>query len=124
MANWEQAIIPVVAIAAWASVVIYRMRVAARMREQVHRERMAMIERGLQPPAESSMPLVVDERGYTDPAARNRRTGIILIAVGVGLAVMLSVIGTGTRAMGASAFLIILGLAFLLIAMFDRRSAT
>ena len=82
-----------------------------------------MIERGLQPPAESSTPVMVDERGYTDPAARHRRTGIILIGVGLGLAVMLGVTGTGGRSMGASAFLIVLGLAFLLIAMFDRRPA-
>jgi hypothetical protein len=42
--------------------------------------------------------------------------------VGVGLAVMLGTIGTGGRTMGASAFLIVLGLAFLIVSMFDRRT--
>jgi hypothetical protein len=120
IAGW---IVPVAAIGGWALITLYRLYLVGRTREQAHRERMAMIERGLQPAADSA-PATLDWRGYTDPAARNRRTGIILIGVGVGLAVMLSVIGTGGRSMGASAFLIVLGLAFLLIAMFDRRPPT
>jgi hypothetical protein len=36
---------------------------------------------------------------------------------------MLFTIGTGGRSMGASAFLIILGLAFLLVAMLEQRSS-
>lgn len=116
-------IIPVAAIGGWIIITLYRLYVVSRTREHAHRERMAMIERGLQPPDTPSTSLVFDERGYRDPAARNRRTGIILIGVGVGLAVMLGVMGAGGRATGASAFLIVLGIAFLLIALFDRRSA-
>jgi hypothetical protein len=117
-------IVPTAAIMGWALITLYRLHLVGRTREQAHRERMAMIERGVTPPVETS-PVAMDWRGgsYADPASRNRRTGLILIGVGVGLAVMLSVIGTGGRSMGASAFLIVLGLAFLLIAMFDARSS-
>jgi Domain of unknown function (DUF6249) len=114
-------IVPTAAILGWALISLYRLYLVGRTREQAHRERMAMIERGVQPPAESAMPL--DWRGSADPVARNRRTGIILIGVGVGLSAMLLTIGTGGRSMGASAFLIILGLAFLLIATFEQRSS-
>jgi hypothetical protein len=120
IAGW---IVPVAAISGWAFITLFRLYLVGRTREHAHRERMAMIERGVTPPAETAA-AAIDWRGGTspNPVSRNRRTGIILIGVGVGLAVMLGVVGTGGRSMGASAFLIVLGLAFLLIAMFDARS--
>jgi|GraSoi_2013_20cm_1033751.scaffolds.fasta_scaffold05181_2 hypothetical protein len=120
IAGW---IVPVAAISGWAFITLYRLYLAGRTREHAHRERMAMIERGVTPPAETAA-AAIDWRGGVspNPVSRNRRTGIILIGVGVGLALMLGVIGTGGRSMGASAFLIVLGLAFLVIAMFDARS--
>jgi hypothetical protein len=120
IAGW---IVPVAAISGWVFITLFRLYLVGRTREQAHRERMAMIERGLTPPAETAA-AAIDWRGGTNsnPVSRNRRTGIILIGVGVGLAVMLGVVDTGTRSMGASAFLIVLGVAFLLIAMFDARS--
>jgi Domain of unknown function (DUF6249) len=116
-------IVPTAAILGWALISLYRLYLVGRTREQAHRERMAMIERGVQPPPPESAALPLDWRGSTDPAARNRRTGIILIGVGVGLSAMLLTIGTGGRSMGASVFLVILGLAFLLIAMLEQRSS-
>jgi hypothetical protein len=121
IAGW---LVPTAAIGGWVLLSLFRLYLVGRTRDQAHRERMAMIERGLQPPAEAAATNYVDWKGrvYPDAAARNRRTGIILIGVGVGLAVMLAMIGTGGRTMGASAFLIVLGLAFLIISMFDRRT--
>lgn len=121
IAGW---IVPVAAISGWALITLFRLYLVGRTRDQAHRERMAMIERGLQPPPETAATSYVDWKGnvYPNAAARNRRTGIILIGVGVGLAVMLGTIGTGGRTMGASAFLIVLGVAFLIVSMFDRRT--
>jgi hypothetical protein len=122
IAGW---IVPVAAISGWVFISLFRLYLVGRTREHAHRERMAMIERGLTPSAGTAAP-EVDWRGdpYRYSVSRHRRTGLILIGVGTGLAVMLLVIGTGGRSMGASAFLIVLGLAFLAIAMFDRRSQT
>jgi len=120
IAGW---IVPVAAISGWVFITLFRLYLVGRTREQAHRERMAMIERGLTPSADTAAP-EVDWRGdpYRYSVSRNRRTGLVLIGVGTGLAVMLLVIGTGGRSMGASAFLIVLGLAFLAIAMFEARS--
>lgn len=120
IAGW---IVPVAAISGWAFITLFRLYLVGRTREHAHRERMAMIERGVTPPAETAA-AAIDWRGgvSSNPASRHRRAGIILIGVGVGLAVMLTVIGTGVRSMGASAFLIVLGLAFLLVAIVEARS--
>jgi hypothetical protein len=124
----ESWIIPVVAIAAWAAIVIYRMHVAGRMREQAHRERLAMIEKGLIPPPETDskrLDAMMDWHPSTvlggSHAAQSRRTGIILIGVGIGLSLMLYVLGTG-RVSGAGALLVVLGIAFLVNAIFETRS--
>ena len=117
-------IVPTAAIAAWAAMMLYRMYLVGRTREQAHRERMAMIERGLTPSAGTASAEPLDWRGDSSrySVSRNRRTGLILVGVGVGLAVMLFVEGAGERSMGASAFLILLGIAFLAVAMFEGRS--
>lgn len=121
-------IIPVVAIIAWAAIVMYRMHVAGRMREQAHRERLAMIEKGLVPPAEGDskhLDAMMDWHPSTvlgsSQAAHSRRTGITLIGIGVGLSLMLYVLGTG-RVSGAGVLLVALGIAFLVNAIFETRS--
>jgi len=124
----ESWIIPVVAIASWAFIVTYRMRIAGRMREQAHRERLAMIEKGLVPPPEADtkhLEAMMDWHPSTvlgsSQAAHSRRTGITLIGVGVGLWLMLYVLGTG-RVSGAGLLLVVLGIAFLVNAVFETRS--
>ena len=118
----ERWIVPTAAIMGWALITLYRLYLVGRTREQAHRERMALIERGVTPPPETAR-VAFDWRGDVhNPVSRNRRTGLILIAVGVGLAVMQFVIGTGGRSMGASAFLIVLGIAFIVNAIFEARS--
>ena len=126
IAGW---IVPVAAISGWVFITLFRLYVVGRTREQAHRERMAMIERGLVPPPadDKHLDATMDLHPGSVPGQRrgpgSQRAGIILIAVGVGLAAMLFVTGNGGRSMGASAFLIVLGLAFLLIAMLEGRSS-
>jgi len=124
MRDW----IPVVAIAAWAAIVIYRMHIAGRMRDQSHRERLAMIEKGLVPSPETDskhLDAMMDWHPSTvlgsSQAAHSRRTGITLIGVGIGLSLMLYVLGTG-RVSGAGVLLVVLGIAFLVNAIFETRS--
>ena len=118
--------IPVAAITGWALITLYRMHVAGKAREQVHRERLAMIEKGLVPPPESD-PQQFERMMDWHPSrslnrsSDSRRTGIILIGVGVGLSVMFYIMGTG-RPVGIGALLVVMGAAFLVNAMFEARA--
>ena len=120
--------VAIAAITGWAVLTLYRMHVAGRAREQAHRERLAMIEKGLVPPPEADpgqfermMDWHPSRPWEPDRYRDSLRTGIILIGVGVGLATMLYLMNAG-GAMGVGALLIVMGAAFLVIAMFEVRS--
>lgn len=118
--------VAIAALTGWALITIYRMHVAGKAREQVHRERLAMIEKGLVPPPEADpaqFERMMDwhpSRSH-DRVGGSRRTGIILIGVGVGLAAMFSIMGTG-KPVGVGALLVLMGVAFLVNAMFEARA--
>jgi len=117
-----------VAIAAWMVITVTRIISRNRVREMQIRERIALIEKGLVPPPE------VDPAGFEramrrhegDPwqrrhsPGRHLRVGIILIGVGVGLMLIIAA-GSGSIriAIGPGGFLVALGLAFVLIGLFD-----
>jgi hypothetical protein len=115
--------IPLVAIIGWVAYAIVSAVTRGRVRELEVRERIVMIEKGLVPPPE------VDPRGFErqmsrmdDPARgyyryrgyRRRRSGFMLIAVGLGLLVMLY---PNFRVGG---FLLVMGLVFTLFGVLDR----
>ena len=121
-------IIPIVAIIGGISVAIVNSIGRARIRELEIRERIAMIEKGLMPPPE------VDPRGFdramdrydriqwSTSAARHRRAGIVLLAVGIGLFFMIAIAGGETSAgVGVGGFVGVLGLAFLVNSLFERQ---
>jgi hypothetical protein len=118
--------VPVVAIASWAAIVLYRMHLIGQSREQAHRERLAMIEKGLAlPPLDPLESSTLDPmsdwrpvRSVTDRRVGARNTGIILIGTGVGVAAMFYLIGQAGM-MGIGALLVALGLAFLLVSGLD-----
>ena len=122
--------VPVIAIGGWAIIMLYRMYLVGKSREQVHRERMAMIERGLVPPPESDaerFERMTDWRGRGSETRphRSRRTGIILLAVGLAFLIQGYLGGGGILAGGGSftgVLLTFMGVAFLLISMFEARS--
>jgi len=125
--RFDSWIIPVVAIAAWAAMILYRMYLVGKVREQSHRERLAMIEKGLVPPLadDKHLDAMMDWHPSTvigsSQAAHSRRTGITLIGIGIGLSLMFYTLGTG-RVMGVGVLLIVMGVAFLVNAAFERRS--
>ena len=125
--------IPLAAITGWAVITLYRMHVAGKAREHLHRERLAMIEKGLVPPPESDptqferkMDWHPSAAGARDRAAGSLRTGLILMAVGIGLALMRYLQAgdafVGRGGLGAGVFLVVLGIAFLVNAMFEARA--
>src|SRR5262245_11381867 len=123
--------IAVVAIGAWAVVVLYRIHLAGRTREQAHRERLAMIDKGLVPPAESDpqrFDALMDWRGrYGNRGQHSRRTGLILLALGLAFSLQgyLGMGGgiAGLSGIGAGVLFIFLGAAFLINAMFEARGS-
>jgi hypothetical protein len=121
-------VVAIVAIVGWMIVTVTRVISRNRVREMQVRERIALIEKGLVPPPE------VDPAGFdrvmrrydADPwqrrhsPGRHLRAGIILIGVGVGLMLVIAG-GSGSIrvAIGPGGFLVALGLAFVLIGLFD-----
>ncbi len=124
-----QSLIPLVAIGAWATIVLYRMRLAGRAREQLHRERLAMIERGIVPPPEADpqqFERMMDWRPSRtrsfDRPRHNRRTGILLVFVGAALGASGYVSASGRNNFPVMALLVVLGLGFLALSIFDAES--
>jgi hypothetical protein len=121
--------IAIVAIAAWAAIVLYRIYQAGKTREQAHRERLAMIEKGLVPSPETDpqrFDAMMDWRGrYGARGQHSRRTGIILLALGLAFS-LTGYMQIGGIRMGGTAgvLLIFLGVAFLLISVFEARSSS
>ena len=119
--------IPLAAITGWALITLYRMHVAGKAREQVHRERLAMIEKGLVPSP------VADPRGFDRAVRRydrrpgrgphrHRSAGVTLVGVGLGLMLMIAFAGNSPqKAVGIGGFVVMLGVAFIINGMFDQR---
>jgi uncharacterized protein DUF6249 len=97
------------------AIIIAGMRHRARILEMAHRERLAMIERGLTPPAD------LTSAYQARPAARSNRLlsfGIVIVGLGLGLAML---IGFASRepeiAVGVGGAIVVLGAAFIVTAL-------
>lgn len=121
--------VAIAAITGWALITLYRMHLAGQARDRLHRERLAMIERGLVPPPESDpgqFERMMDwnpRRGTETRLEHSRRVGLILVAVGIGNGLMMYFINHDSgRAIGVGAVLVLIGVAFLVNAMFEARA--
>jgi hypothetical protein len=105
--------------------IIFGMRHRAKVLEMVHRERLAMIERGLVPPTElPTSPY--DQYTQRDRAKRsNRMLSVGIVIVGLGLAIAM-LIGFASRepdiAAGVGGAIAVLGAAFIVTALVVHRS--
>ena len=120
--------VAIAAITGWALITLYRMHVAGRAREHAHRERLAMIEKGLVPPPESDpgqferLMAFNPGHGMETRADHSRRVGILLVALSIGFAVMMYFLNEDIgRGVGVGAVLFTIGVAFLVNAMFESR---
>jgi hypothetical protein len=121
-------LIPIVAIVGGITAGIVANVTRGRVRELEIRERIAMIERGMVPPPESD-PDAFDrrmhsmdarQRGHVAP--RHRSAGVILIAIGLGLAVLLTYAGGAPeQGLGVGGFVVILGLGFFVNSLFSHQ---
>jgi len=128
MSDWIWVLVPLTAIAGAFGTAIAATMARARVKELQIRERIAMIEKGLMPPPE------VDPRGFdramdmydrvqwSTSSARHRRAGIVLLAIGIGLFLMIGIAGAEPNAgIGVGGFIGVLGLAFLINSLFERQ---
>ena len=121
-------LIPIVAIVGGITAGIVASISRGRVRELEIRERIAMIERGMVPPPESDPDafdrrmhsIDVLQRGHVAP--RHRSAGVILMAVGFGLAVLLTYAGgVPEQGLGVGGFVVILGLGFFINSLFSHQ---
>jgi hypothetical protein len=124
-------LVPITAIAGAFGTAIAATRARARVRELEIRERIAMIEKGLMPPPEvdprgfDRAMAIYDRAQWSTSSARHRRAGIVLVAIGIGLFLMIGVAGDEPHAgIGVGGFVGVLGLAFLINSLFERQQPT
>jgi hypothetical protein len=107
-------------LSVFAGVALIWMAVTSRrhIREMAHRERLAMIERGLIPPPEVDPAAFERKTGLARPrsthtSARMRSAGVIIVGLGLALLVLLSfAAGVPGVGFGIGGAFVVLGLAF------------
>src|SRR5215471_11897828 len=119
-------LIPIVAIAGGIMVAIVSTIAKGRVREMEIRERIAMIERGLVPPPESDPAgferslRSVEGVQYRHSNVRHRNGGIIVMAIGFGLMVLIAFTsGEVNIGIGVGGFLVILGFGLFLVSLWS-----
>jgi hypothetical protein len=113
-------------ILAGVAVLWMAMQSRRRIREMEHRERLAMIERGLIPPPELDPGLFEQRAGILRPetpaSARSRSLGVIMIGIGLGLMLLISSAGEAPNiGVGVGGACALLGAAFLVNAKLSAR---
>jgi hypothetical protein len=114
-------------ILAGVAVLWMAMQSRRRIREMEHRERLAMIERGLVPPPELDPALFERRTGMTTAsetpaAARSRSIGVMMIGIGLGMMFLITFAGGAPGVgVGIGGAFAILGGAFFVNAMLSNR---
>lgn len=118
--------IPIIAIVGGITLAIVRSLGRQRLIELAQQERIAAIQRGIDPSKLAPLPVLADDDDLTpgiSAAERDRRRsqglvigGVVTFAVGAGLSAFLAVIQTEDRAWAVGLIPIMIGLALLLSA--------
>jgi hypothetical protein len=120
--------VAVAGIAGWVLITLYGMYLRSRRREMAHRERVAMIEKGIAPPPEADPAkfelLAGLDNGLSTVrhdirAGRARRAGVVILGVGMGVGWLLALTADNQVGLGVGGMIFILGLAFFLSASLD-----
>jgi len=111
-------------------IIFLGMRQRSHQLEMIHRERMAMIERGQVPPgpvvgnplsSSSYAPGLRSRAGSS--GTRSMTLGVVIVAVGLGLMTVISIAGEAPQAgLGIGGAIAIIGIAFLVIGMINRNT--
>jgi hypothetical protein len=121
-------VVCVLGILAGLFVIWMAMQSRRHVREMEHRERLAMIERGLVPapevdPLGFERALGVRRVGESKGASRTRSIGVIVIALGIGFMLMISVAAENPSiGIGIGGAFALLGIAFIINSVLMSRS--
>lgn len=116
------AMVFVLVVFAGVSIVFMGLRQRSQQLELLHKERMAMIERGLTPTVDPILGHAV-RTVRTGPSSRSMSLGIIVIALGLGLMMLISfAAGAPETALGVGGAITIVGIAFVVNSLVSRTS--
>jgi len=102
-------------------VIVMAMRQRSQQLEMLHRERMAMIERG-QNPVHASSDAPSWRRGGSAPASRSLSLGIVVVALGLSLMTIISIAGgSPATGVGVGGAIAIVGAAFIINSQVSRQ---
>ena len=101
-------------------VILMAMRQRSAQLEMLHRERMAMIERG-QNPVQAPADPVHWGRGGPPPSSRSLSLGIVVVALGLGLMTIISIAaGSPETGVGVGGAIAIVGVGFIVNSQVSR----
>jgi hypothetical protein len=104
-------------------VILMGMYQRTKMLEMQHRERLALIERGLAPGPETDPAAFEKWQQPTRPTSRATSIGVIWIALGLGLMLLIGVTADSPEAaVGVGGAIVVLGVAFIVIGEINRRA--
>ena len=118
------AVIPLTIIVGGVAIIIMAMRQRSLTMEMRHRERMAMIERGIVPgPGRDPGAFERVQQMHDHPPARATSIGVVIVALGLGLMLMIGFAGENTgAALGVGGSVVVIGAAFIVNGELQRRA--
>jgi len=116
--------LPIVLLGGGVLVILMAMYQRTRTLEMKHRERMAMIERGLVPgPEKDPAAFETWQNRHDNPPGRTTSIGVVAVAIGFGLMLLISFAGGDPRVgVGVGGAIVMLGLASVVNGEIQRRS--
>ncbi|MDP1569821.1 MAG: hypothetical protein Q8L86_07440 [Vicinamibacterales bacterium] len=119
-------LVPALTMLGGIAIVMLAMHQQTRRREMAHRERMALIERGLAPSPEQDPQGFAALTGTNEPVrphSRSLSAGIVIIGMGLGMMLLIGVAGeTPSVGIGVGGAIVVLGCAFVVNALIARRA--
>jgi hypothetical protein len=105
-------------------IVVMGLRQRSQQLEMRHKERMAMIEKGMSPVPQLPPAVMAAIEVRSGAASRSLTLGIVIVAVGMGLATVVSIAGGSPEAgIGVGGGIAILGAAFIVNSLVNRGSS-
>jgi hypothetical protein len=118
-------LLPALTLVGGIVIVLFAMNHQAKKREMAHRERMALIERGLMPSPDQDperFDALTQHRATGAGPSRSLSAGIVVIALGLGLMLIIGVAAEAPESgLGIGGAIVILGAAFVTNALVSRR---
>jgi hypothetical protein len=121
---WLAFMLPLIFTVGGLFVILMAMRQRHQTLEMKHRERLAMIEKGMVPnPGADPAAFEMWQQRHDSPPARATSIGVVIVALGLGLALMIGFAGNEPDvAIGIGGAIVVVGLAFIVNGEMQRRS--